>query len=189
MLIEKHYACVDELGFVRQAVMRREESEGPVVPIDGPFTYHALGGPLDWSLATQSLRFKMIEGAPQLVETASLAEIKARKRAEITQAKIAANADHFTFSGKQISVDDSSFREMHSTNGYVSLNQQLPAGWPGGWKAVDNTYVVIPDAAAWATFYGAMVSAGIANFNKSQSLKAAIDSAQTIEAVQSIHWE
>jgi len=75
-------------------------------------------------------------------------------------------------------------------NGYVSLNSAMPPGWAsvGGWKAVDNTYVVIPDIAAWKAFYLSMFAAGNANFAKAQTLKAQLAAATTVEQINAIVW-
>ena len=189
MIIPRLYACVDEDGFICQTKRRMEEDEGPNRPPFGQFIFHLLTEPLDWSLPTDTLRYKWVGGGPHLVETATLSDLKARKCAEITKAKINANMDSFLFGGKKIAVDDASFREMQSTNGFVALNNEMPSGWPGGWKAVDNTYVIIADAAAWRTFYNTMVQAGLSNFNKSQALKLVLENATTAEQIQAVEWE
>lgn len=117
-----------------------------------------------------------------------LAELKAAKNAEINAARLAANFSTFTHAGKQIACDQLSRSDIDGTNGFVSLYGAMPPGWPGGWKAVDNTYVAIADVAAWMAFYASMFAAGNANFAKAQALKTQLDAATTAEQVAAIAW-
>ena len=117
-----------------------------------------------------------------------LADLKAKKNAEINAARLAANLSAFTHAGKQIACDQLSRSDIDGTNGFVALYGALPPGWPGGWKAVDNTYVSIADVAAWRAFYSSMFAAGNANFAKSQALKTQLDAATTAEEVAAIAW-
>lgn len=73
-------------------------------------------------------------------------------------------------------------------NGYVALYGALPPGFPGAWKAVDNTYLPIANVDAWKVFYTAMVAQGAANFAHAQELKAQLAAATTPEAVAAIVW-
>lgn len=122
--------------------------------------------------------------APQV----PLAELKAEKNAEINTARLAANFSTFTHAGKAIACDQLSRSDIDGTNGFVALYSTLPPGWPGGWKAVDNTYVAIADVAAWKAFYASMFAAGNANFAKAQTLKTQLDAATTAEQVAAIAW-
>lgn len=117
-----------------------------------------------------------------------LAALKAKKNAEINEARLAANFSTFTHTGKAIACDQLSRSDIDGTNGYVSLYGELPAGWPGGWKAVDNTYVPITTVDEWKAFYASMFAAGSANFAKAQALKAQIADATTAEQVAAITW-
>lgn len=118
----------------------------------------------------------------------TLAELKVLKKAEITKARENASIGEFTFLSKQISCDALSRSDIDGTNGYVALFNEFPGGWPGAWKAIDNTYVPITDVAAWKEFYSAMVSQGTANFIKSQTLKAQVDACTTKAQVSAITW-
>ncbi len=131
---------------------------------------------------------KLVEGRGQWQETATLAELKDLKAAEITQAKIYANFAYFEYAGKRIAVDDASFRELQSTNGYIALFGEMEPHWPGGWKTMDDSYVIIPDVATWKLFYKAMYGSGLTNFNKSQVLKAEVRAATSPEELSMINW-
>lgn len=119
---------------------------------------------------------------------ASITELKIFKNAEINNARLAANRSTFTHAGKAIACDELSRGDIEGTSGFVTLYGGMPPGWPGGWKAVDNTYVAIPDVTAWKAFYASMYAAGIANFTKAQTLKAQIAAATTPEQVAAIVW-
>lgn len=117
-----------------------------------------------------------------------LAALKAAKNADINAARLAANFSTFQHAGKVIACDQLSRSDIDGTNGFVSLYGSLPPGWPGGWKAVDNTYVPISSVDDWKAFYSSMFAAGNANFAKAQDLKEQLEAATTPEEVQSITW-
>lgn len=117
-----------------------------------------------------------------------LATLKAAKNAEINAARLAANFSTFMHAGKVIACDQLSRSDIDGTNGFVSLYGSMPPGWPGGWKAVDNSYVPIVGVTGWKAFYGSMFAAGNANFAKAQALKAQLDAATTAEEVAAIAW-
>lgn len=117
-----------------------------------------------------------------------LSAIKALKNDEINAARLAANRSSFTYTGKAIACDELSRSDIDGVNGFVALTGALPLGWPGGWKAMDNSIVVIADVADWTAFYGAMVAAGNANFAHAQTLKTQLAAASTEAAVAAIRW-
>lgn len=117
-----------------------------------------------------------------------LAPLKLGKNAEITAARLVANRGSFDHSGKTFACDELSRSDIDGVNGFVSLTQSLPPGWPGGWKAVDNTYLAIANVAAWIAFYGAMVATGNAHFAKAQTLKTQLAAATTPEEIGAIQW-
>ena len=113
---------------------------------------------------------------------------KDTKNTEINTARLTANRSTFIFAGKDIACDELSRSDIDGAHGIILMTGALPPGWPGGWKAVDNTSVPIPDVATWGAFYAAMVSQGMSNFAKSQVLKAQLASATTIAEVVAIQW-
>lgn len=121
--------------------------------------------------------------------TAELGALKAAKNEEINAARLAANFSTFTHAGKAIACDQLSRSDIDGTNGFVALYGALPPGWPGGWKAVDNTYVAIATVADWKAFYASMFAAGNANFARAQALKGLLAAADTAEAVAAIRWD
>lgn len=114
--------------------------------------------------------------------------LKAAKNSEINEARLTANFTSFEHQGKQIACDTLSRNDIDATNGYVTLNGNLPPSWLGGWKTVDNTYIAIPDVPAWKALYASMFAAGNANFAHAQALKALLAAADTPEAVAAIRW-
>lgn len=131
---------------------------------------------------------KFISGNFVVEDIRTLEEAKADKNNEINDARLAANQSYFVWSGKQIACDMLSRSDIDGVNGTVALTGALPVGWPGGWKAIDNTILSIPDVATWRSFYGAMVTTGMLNFQHSQALKATLAAATTIEEVDAISW-
>lgn len=75
--------------------------------------------------------------------------------AGLIAARNAANFSTFPHAGKAIACDQLSRSDIDGTNGFVSLYGALPPDWPGGWKAVDNTYVPISSVADWEAFTAA----------------------------------
>ncbi len=117
-----------------------------------------------------------------------LAAAKAVKNAYINENRLRANRGEFSHGGKQFSCDELSRSDIDGITSCVTLVSALPPGWPGGWKAVDNTYHPITTVADWADFVSSMVAAGNANFAKAQSLKAALSAATTKVEIDSIIW-
>jgi hypothetical protein len=148
----------------------------------------ALSEAISMTGPTATSRPRWRDGAVVWEETATLEELKAAKRAEITRERLAADADHFMYQDKAIRTADKDMIDLFSTNGYVALFGEFDASWPGGWKTIDNSYLPIATVDEWKPFYKAMYCTGIANFRKSQELKAAIDAATTAEQVNSITW-
>ncbi|MHB8123990.1 MAG: DUF4376 domain-containing protein [Desulfuromonadaceae bacterium] len=120
--------------------------------------------------------------------TVDITALKLAKNADINAARLAANFSTFPHAGKAIACDQLSRSDIDGTNGFVSLYGTLPPGWPGGWKAVDNTYVPISSVDGWKAFYSSMFAAGNANFAKAQALKTQLEAATTAAEVQAIVW-
>lgn len=116
----------------------------------------------------------------------SLADLKAAKNAAINAARLKANQSHFTFAGKQIAVDALSRSDIDAAHGAWLMAGGPPPGWPGGWKAIENSIIPIPDLPTWGAFYGAMVAQGTANFAHAQALKAQLAAATTAEEVAAV---
>lgn len=116
----------------------------------------------------------------------TLADLKAAKNAAINDARLRANQSHFTFMGEKIAVDALSRSDIDAAHGAWLLVGGPPPGWPGGWKAISNTIIPIPDMATWGQFYGAMVAQGTANFAHAQALKAQLAAATTPEEVEAV---
>lgn len=128
-----------------------------------------------------------VPAAPE-VHVPTLEELKAAKNIEINAARFSANQGTFTHGGKTFACDLLSRGDIDGVNGEVALTGALPANFPGAWKAVDNTYFMIPDVATWTQFYQSMVATGTANFLHAQQLKAQLAAATTAEDVAAIVW-
>ena len=118
----------------------------------------------------------------------NLAALKAAKNEQINQWRLEANASSFEYQGKRFAVDRLSKDDIVGANGEINNLGALPAGWPGGWKAIDNTYIAITTVEQWRAFYSAMFAQGNANFARAQTLKALVANAATADEVQAIEW-
>jgi len=121
-------------------------------------------------------------------EPKTLEELKQLKNAQINKWRGEANRTSFSFVDKQIAVDVLSRSDIDGIAAYVSLHNALPPAFPGAWKAMDNTYVIIPDVDTFKAMIAAMVAQGSANFNKSQQLKTQLAAATTETEVEAIQW-
>lgn len=116
-----------------------------------------------------------------------LSTLKQRKRAEITRQRVAADNDKFIYQSKMIKTADKDMFDLLIAD--ARWRKGTPANWPGGWKAIDNSYVAISTVEEWDSFFIAMYDTGVANFVRSQKLKALLDEATTPDEVAVITWE
>lgn len=119
---------------------------------------------------------------------AHISSLKVAKNAEINAARLVANFKTFTHVEKVFACDQLSRSDIDGTNGYVSLYNTLPPGWPGGWKSVDNTYLPITSVDDWKSFYTSMFVTGNEHFAHAQELKLQLEVATTAEEIQAIVW-
>ncbi len=122
------------------------------------------------------------------IEDGLLRSAKLHKANLINVWRQEANFSQFTYGGKQIACDQLSRSDIDAVCGHVSLFGTFPANFPGGWKTMDNSYVVLGSVDAFKTMYQAMTTQGTMNFARSQALKAALQAATTIEQVEAITW-
>lgn len=118
----------------------------------------------------------------------TLADLKTAKNTEINAWRLKANRSTFTHAGKVFACDELSRSDIDGANGMIANLGAMPPGWPGGWKAVDNTVLPIATVADWKAFYGSMFASGNANFIHSQDLKTALAAATTAAQVAAIVW-
>ncbi len=119
---------------------------------------------------------------------AVLADAKFQKNLEINLARATANQTYFTHNGKRVACDALSRSDIDAVANSISLNNAFPAGFPGAWKAIDNSYIMLPDVAAFKAMYNSMTAQGTINFATSQALKARLASASTLAEVSTITW-
>ena len=114
--------------------------------------------------------------------------LKLAKNDELNAAWQAANTSTFPHAGKVFGCDVLSRGNIEGANGIISLLNALPPGWPGVWKAEDNTYLSITTVGEWSAFYGAMFAAGGSNFAHAQQLKQQLDTATTATEIEAVKW-
>lgn len=143
----------------------------------------------DWMQAWTVSAMTTGELAARAAELAAqLTVAKVAKNLEINAARLTANRDSFTHGGKAIACDELSRSDIDAANGFVSLYDVLPPGWPGGWKAIDNSYIEITTVAQWKSFFTSMFAQGSTNFAHAQALKTALAAATTLAQVEAITW-
>ena len=152
-----------------------------LLPIESATSADAWMIGLDGPFAGGTLR-------PDAAYVPSLEDAKNSKNNYINQSRLKANQSSFTFADKQVAVDPLSRSDIDAVLGIVTLTNEMPIGWVGAWKTIDNSYVAIPDKATWTLFYTAMVAQGSVNFAHSQDLKTQLAAATTIEEVEAIVW-
>jgi hypothetical protein len=163
-------------------------------PVRDDYTYREINQEQmpSWAHPTPTsvLRWEDAWDVPAWVETASLAELKLSKRAEITAARLAADSDHFTYQGKEIKTADKDMFDLLVADARISkcADGEMPPNWPGGWKAIDNTYLPITSKEAWNAFFIAAYDKGVINFLHSQQLKRQLDDVTTPEEMAAITW-
>lgn len=134
-------------------------------------------------------RYKWVVTAKSPEEIANnLLQAKAAKRLEINLWRATANQTYFTHQGKQVACDQLSRSDIDGVGNNISLTGNFPAGFPNAWKAMDNTYIMLPTIASFKDMYGSMTQQGTVNFARSQTLKAAVDAATTVEQLAVITW-
>lgn len=151
---------------------------------DGPETFIPRGHPM-WD---EYELWLAAGNTPELAAGTSLQDVKLAKNTEINASRLAANFKTFPHAGKVFSCDALSRSDIDGTNGVITLTGSFPPNWPGGWKAVDNTYIPITTREQWEAFYLSMCATGAVNFAHSQTLKAALAAATTAEQVAAITW-
>lgn len=116
------------------------------------------------------------------------AALKAAKNVQINEWRAQANQTSFTHLGKTIACDALSRSDIDAVAGSISLTGAFPAGFPGAWKAMDNSYIMLPDTDAFKAMYSSMTLQGTVNFGHSQTLKADLSAATTVEQVNAVTW-
>ncbi|WP_198116938.1 DUF4376 domain-containing protein [Massilia rhizosphaerae] len=127
-----------------------------------------------------------VELAPPLA--IDLAALKAAKNDEINAWRAATNLSTFPHAGKEIACDALSRSDIDGVANNIALFGTFPDGFPGGWKATDNTMVPLADVDAFRAMYASMTAKGTENFNHAQTLKAQLASATTPDEVAAIVW-
>jgi len=114
--------------------------------------------------------------------------LRATKNLEINAARAAANLSTFPHAGWRFACDALSRSDIDGVANHVALFGAFPKGFLGGWKAVDNTMMPMPDVDAFRAMYASMTAQGAENFMRSQSLKAQLENASTPEEIAAITW-
>ena len=119
---------------------------------------------------------------------AQLVAVKTAKNLQINEWRAQANQSHFTHTGKQIACDALSRSDIDAVANAIALTGSYPAGFPGAWKAMDNSYIMLPTVDDFKAMFASMTLQGTINFGHSQDLKTALAAATTVEQIDAIVW-
>lgn len=142
----------------------------------------------DYADMIAAVRAGIVPPTPEEL-AAQFTALKTAKNLQINDWRGTANKTHFPHGGKLIACDDLSRGDIDAVANSIALTGAFPAGFPGAWKATDNTYVMLPDVDAFKTMHAAMTAQGTANFMHAQALKTALAAATTEAQVNAIVWD
>ena len=118
----------------------------------------------------------------------TLEQARSDKRAQIDAWRLEANSSGFIYQNKRVATDTLSMLDITNTGLRIAATQAMPPDWPGGWKA-EGSFIPITTVADWNAFFDAMYQQGLANFMRSQVLKAMVDNPlATIAEIDAITW-
>lgn len=117
-----------------------------------------------------------------------LDSLRETKRQQINGWRAAANLSTFPHAGKLVACDALSRSDIDGVANNIALRGSFPDGFPGGWKATDNTMIALPDVDAFRAMYDSMTAQGTENFNHAQDLKAQLAAASTADEIAAIVW-
>lgn len=148
------------------------------VPYDGEFTRQGR----DHCTATWDGR--------DVVWEVDLGKLKEARNAQINAWKLEANSSYFEFKGKKFAYREADRIEIQAINNVVLLTGAMPSNpdWPAAWKADDNTWLPLPDVAAWTEFNLAIAVRGTTHFKYAQQLKLQLSNATSPEEVEAVRW-
>lgn len=168
-----------------------EQAADSIVGPDAIFPKHVLDGwhiveadlPPDFS--TGAYRW---DGADLVFAETDLTVLKEEKNEQINRWREGANFSSFAHAGKLIACDALSRSDIDGVANNIALFGTFPAGFPGAWKTVDNSFIELPDVDAFKALYASMTAQGAANFQHAQDLKLQLTAAGTADAIAAIAW-
>lgn len=134
-----------------------------------------------------TVRAAIVPPTPEEI-AAQFTALKTAKNLQINDWRATANKTHFPHSGKLIACDNLSRGDIDAVANSIALTGAFPTNFPGAWKAIDNSYIMLPDTEAFKAMHAAMTAQGTANFLHAQTLKTALAAATTEEQVNAIVW-
>jgi len=156
-------------------------------PVDWFETMHRVRDPLTPTPMPLVAIGQVVDGTAPLVKP-TLDELRAAKNAEINAWRASANLSTFPYAGKLFSCDTVSRSDIDGVANHIGLFGTFPDGFPGAWRAVDNSMYPLPDVDAFRALFAGMAAQGTENFNYSQRLKAQLDLATTQEEIAAVVW-
>ena len=157
-------------------------------PEVGEYQTAARDGVVQDDLENWVYKWTVIDWPKEQID-AAVASAKSSKNTQINEWRAQANQSYFTHEGKQVACDALSRSDIDGVAGSISLTGGFPVGFPNVWKAMDNTYIAIPDVDAFKAMYNSMTLQGALNFDRAQKLKAKLEAATSLSEINAINWE
>lgn len=176
------YAIIDEQERVTSLVWEEGEPPPNSVATNLPTPYYP-------SKPFEGAVLRVQNGDLVWQDARDLETVRAHKNQQINAWRAEADRGTFVFMDKQIQVDDLSRMAINAVSSEVALTGELPASFSKAWKALDNSYISIPDVLTWKQFVKAMVAQSTANFLKAQELKNLLQSYTTLAEIDALTWE
>ena len=124
----------------------------------------------------------------QELKDEQLVAAKAAKNNLINSWRAQANQTYFVHLGKQVACDALSRGDIDAVANEINLNGVFPYGFPGVWKAIDNTYISMDTLDKFKAMYSSMTLQGTINFGRSMTLKSQLAAATSLGAVEALAW-
>ncbi|MBC3919157.1 DUF4376 domain-containing protein [Undibacterium sp. CY18W] len=114
--------------------------------------------------------------------------LKASKSERINRDWKNSNKATFVYAGQKIACDDDSRAAMDVLAGVIAMTGDFPAAFSRMWKTQNNTQISMPDIASFQSMYAAMAEHVSNNFKQAQTLKAALELAESATEIEAINW-
>lgn len=158
------------------------------IPTPGEFQSVVQDGVVQDELGNWVKSYALADWSQEQIDT-TIAAAKSSKNDQINQWRGQANQSSFMHMGKEIACDALSRSDIDGVAGSISLTGAFPVGFPNAWKAVDNTYIPIPDVDAFKAMYNSMTLQGALNFDRAQKLKGKLATATSLAEINAISWD
>jgi hypothetical protein len=179
--------CTLDLPNAETAALNVPEG-GELVEGDAPSQTHRWNGGF-WQArpAQPSLNHTWVGSAGEWQDQRTLAQARASKWAEIKRERSKVEYGQFTWDGHTFDCDAVSQSRLQGAVQIATLAATSGQSFSVDWTLADNSVLTI-SAADLVNVAGALAGTIIGAHTVARQLRAAIDAATTLSAIDSIHW-